>query len=254
MKITLNDGQKDYTIMVSKNQRVIQINRVQSGINFSANAIARKELTSNAYLLYMHLLCRDENRVWAVSSAEIFENTSLTHNTYYNAWNELVEKGYLMTGTLTVGEEELPLSILNESPDRPETIQVTSLFGVEEVAVEEKPKATKGKVSRKDQLIEYVNSMTFTEDTKDALKKWIFAIGLNKGVTVDQLRDMLASIWEQANHNETLTRDAIQQSYLNQWFGFYIKSKPATKTTYRENPNITTSQVTTSVPMSDESF
>ncbi len=233
MRITLNDGKKDYTIMVSTNQRIIQINRagVSNDINFVANANARKELSANAYLLYMHLLCRNENRIWAVSSSEIFENTSLTHNTYYNAWNELVEKGYIMTGTLNVGDQELSLSILNESPDRPDTITVTSLFGEKEVVVEEEPKPTKGKVSRKDQLLEYVNSMQFTEETKDALRKWIFAIGLNKGVTVDQLKDMLHTLWQATNKNEEQTRDAINQSYLNQWFGFYVKNKPTPKAT-----------------------
>lgn len=266
MKITLNDGKKDYTIMISKNQRAIQINRagVSNDINFVANAKARKELTANAYLLYMHLLCRNENRIWAVSSQEIFENTSLTHNTYYNAWNELVEKGYIMTGTLNIDNTEIPLSILNESPDRPETIEVTSLFGVqEEIAVEETPKSTKGRISKKDQLLEYINSMQFTEETKEALRKWVFAIGLNKGVTVDQLRDMLSNVWESAHKDETIVRDAINQSYLNQWFGFYVKnnkSRPTTtplKVTPQEPPKeekTTREEYRVCTKMSDISF
>ena len=255
MRITLNDGKKDYTIMVSNNQKIIQINRVHTGINFSANAKARKELTANAYLLYMHLLCRDENRIWAVSSAEIFENTSLTHNTYYNAWNELVEKGYIYSGTLNLKDKDLPLYILNESPERPETIQVTSLFGMKEVAEEEPPKPTKGKVSRKDQLLEYVNSMQFTEETKEVLRKWIFAVGLNKGVTVDQLKDMLGTLWKAANKNEDTTRDAINQSYLNQWFGFYVKNNNKT-TNYTIPKTETTTRIETPTPMviSDDDY
>ena len=79
--------------------------------------------------------------------------------------------------------------------------------------------------SRKDQLVEYVHATAFTEETKDTLFKWIFQIGLKGNVTVDQLKDMLKKIWNECSGNELLVREAINNSYLNNWFGFFAPKK-----------------------------
>lgn len=78
-----------------------------------------------------------------------------------------------------------------------------------------------GRKSRKDQITEYVDGLEYLPETKDILYKWIFQIGLAKGVTVNQLQDMLKQLWEDCNNNEYVVREAIKKSYLNNWFGFY---------------------------------
>lgn len=76
------------------------------------------------------------------------------------------------------------------------------------------------RISRKDQLTEYVESLTLQPETKDILYKWIFSIGLKGNVTVDQLRDKLKDIWT-VHNDENLVRQSINQSYLSNWFSFY---------------------------------
>ena len=46
------------SIKVAKNQKVIQIHKVQGGINFEANKKALSVLTTDAYALYMYILMK----------------------------------------------------------------------------------------------------------------------------------------------------------------------------------------------------
>ena len=83
------------------------------------------------------------------------------------------------------------------------------------------------RTSRKEQLLSYVGDLDYTEETKDALLKWIFQIGIGRGVTVNQLQDMLKDIWS-IYDNEDLVRQSIRESYLKNWFGFFpLKNNPA---------------------------
>ena len=95
---------KIYSILVAKNQKVIQIHRIKSSINFEANYKAMKELSSNAYVLYMYLLMHENHRVWALSSKDAYNKTGLTDKTYPNAVKELSKKGYLTAGIIDLGE------------------------------------------------------------------------------------------------------------------------------------------------------
>ncbi len=95
---------KMYSILVAKNQKVIQIHRIKSSINFEANYKAMNDLTSNAYVLYMYLLMHENHRVWALSSKDVYNKTHLTEKTYPNAVKELVKKGYLTAGIINLGE------------------------------------------------------------------------------------------------------------------------------------------------------
>lgn len=90
-------------------------------------------------------------------------------------------------------------------------------------------KSTKGRKSLKDQLVEYVASLEYTDETKDVLYKWIFSIGLNRKVKLEQLQDMMKNIWD-ACKDESLVREAINKSYLNNWFGFYPPKKTPEQT------------------------
>ena len=86
----------------------------------------------------------------------------------------------------------------------------------------------KKRVSRKDQLVNYVDSLSYSSETKDVLRKWIFQIGLPKGVTVPQLTDMVNNL-QTACKEESIVRQSINESYLHNWFGFYPPKTTATK-------------------------
>lgn len=105
---------------------------------------------------------------------------------------------------------------------------------------ENKSSSSKRK-SRKDQLVEYVNSTSFAQETKDMLFKWIFQIGLKGNVTVDQLRDMLKNIWYECSGNELLVKESIQNSYLNNWFGFYPPKKSTNSSEKKSSNHLTLS-------------
>ena len=95
-----------YNIIVAKNQKVIQIHRVKSSINFAANYKAMKELTANGYVLYMFLLMHENHRVWALSSKDVYNKTPLTEKTYPKAVIELIKKNYLTVGIIDIGGQE----------------------------------------------------------------------------------------------------------------------------------------------------
>ena len=86
----------------------------------------------------------------------------------------------------------------------------------------------KKRISRKDQLVNYVDSLSYSAETKDVLRKWIFQIGLPKGVTVPQLTDMVNNL-QTACKEESIVRQSINESYLHNWFGFYPPKTTATK-------------------------
>lgn len=97
---------KHYSIQVAKNQKVIQIHRVKSSINFAANYEAMKDLSANAYVLYMYLIMHSEGRVWALSKVDVEAKTPLKEKTYLKAVQELIEKKYLTAGEIYLGEGE----------------------------------------------------------------------------------------------------------------------------------------------------
>ena len=97
---------KHYGVQVAKNQKVIQIHRVKNGINFEANYEAMKNLSANAYVLYMYLIMHSEGRVWALSKVDVEAKTALKEKTYLKAVQELIEKKYLTPGDIDIGGEK----------------------------------------------------------------------------------------------------------------------------------------------------
>ena len=90
------------SIQISKNQKVIQIHKVQNGINFEANKKALASLTTNAYVLYMYILMNNPMHPWALSSKDATNKTALSMRTYNNAVAELIEKNYLVEGEINM--------------------------------------------------------------------------------------------------------------------------------------------------------
>lgn len=87
-------------LKVAPNQKVVTVHKVhgKSGriLDISANKEAMKQLSSDAYSLYMHFILSVPDYTEALSLQHISEATSLKERTYYKAINELIEKGYLV--------------------------------------------------------------------------------------------------------------------------------------------------------------
>ena len=88
-----------YEVNIANNQKAIYIHR-EKGINFKLNHNAMKDLSADAYLLYMYLITRQGGRVWILSSQDVFAQTALKRRTYTNAIAELQEKKYLIAGPI----------------------------------------------------------------------------------------------------------------------------------------------------------
>lgn len=100
-----NRGYKNYTILLAKNQKLIKIHRIKQGINYKANYEALSMLSPYAYKLYMYLMMHDNDRIWALSSKDVYARTKLTEKTYPIAVKELIENKYLVASEIDVGSE-----------------------------------------------------------------------------------------------------------------------------------------------------
>ena len=87
-------------IKVVPNQKVIKINKVNDKrgciLDIQTNKQAMKDLSSNAYMLYMHFVLNIPGYEEALSFKHLTENTSLSERSYYKSINELIDKGYLL--------------------------------------------------------------------------------------------------------------------------------------------------------------
>ena len=93
---------KRYSIEVPEECPVFQVHRFNTGIDFKANAQARKTLSPNAYMLYMLLVARYPNRVWTLSPALISKNTTLSPDEIAPALQELIEQDYWTQGEISL--------------------------------------------------------------------------------------------------------------------------------------------------------
>lgn len=87
-------------VKVVPNQKVIQIHKVHAKggriLDITANRVAQRELSTQAYILYMHFILSLPGYQEALSVTHITESTSLSERGYYKAVNELIEKKYLV--------------------------------------------------------------------------------------------------------------------------------------------------------------
>lgn len=113
------------------------------------------------------------------------------------------------------------------------------------------------RISKKDQITDYINTLDFQQETKDYLFKWLFSIGLNRGVSLAQFTDMIKNLQEECS-NETSVREAIKKSYLNNWFGFYSNKNSQNVQSHRINQKVTIEPVQLNInskpQVSDEVF
>lgn len=87
-------------------QRIIHTHLVcengHNSINYTAHKKARAKLSKNAFQLFDYLEFMPNDTVWALSSSNLYKESSLTEQTYKKAFEELLEKGYLVKKPITI--------------------------------------------------------------------------------------------------------------------------------------------------------
>lgn len=98
IRVQANDG-KHYDIKLAPNQKVVTVVKSKPKgyiLDIDANRAAHKQLSSDAYSLYMHFVLNMPGYTEALSMKHITNATALSERTYYKAVNELIEKRYLI--------------------------------------------------------------------------------------------------------------------------------------------------------------
>lgn len=90
-------------MVLSNNQRCVRISKQQSDKDnpysiFNSESLqgALKKLRPNAFKLWAYLNANANNYIFAFSSTSFRGITGMAANTYRGAWDELVDKGYLL--------------------------------------------------------------------------------------------------------------------------------------------------------------
>lgn len=92
-----------YTIELENGQRTFEVHRVQKGIDFKANRQAMKELSPQAYMLYMYMVLNTPNREWRLAEDKLAAETKLDMDALETSIDELLAKQYLTQGTIYSG-------------------------------------------------------------------------------------------------------------------------------------------------------
>ena len=100
---TLDEPWRFCSIEVKDGQRTYQVHRVGGGINFKANRRAMKELTPQAYMLYMSMVMDAADHEWLLDEEEVATSTSLTRADVQKAIEELIAKTYMTPGEICIG-------------------------------------------------------------------------------------------------------------------------------------------------------
>ena len=98
VRVQASDG-KYYDIKLAPNQKVVTVVKSKPKgyiLDIESNKLARKNLSSDAYSLYMHFVLNIPGYTEALSMKHNLDTSSLSERTYYKAINELIEKGYLI--------------------------------------------------------------------------------------------------------------------------------------------------------------
>lgn len=123
------------------------------------------------------------------------------------------------------------------SPVIPDNSSAKESFSKETTATNSPQAQPEKKLSRKEQLVNYVQGLQCSEAVKQELFNWIFGIGLDRGVTVKQLTSKVNDIWTDCDNDESLVQQALHNSYKNGWFGFFRPNTASPKTTEKHEPS-----------------
>lgn len=100
-----------------------------------------------------------------------------------------------------------------------------------------KNNSTKKKLPLKDQLVNYVVSLQFSDDIKQELLGWIFETALNSNVSLKQLQKSIEELTAECNGDESLVKQAISKSREKKWCGFWKPKTYSPKTTEKHEPS-----------------
>lgn len=107
-QFTLRNNDGEYTITVAPCQKVFEIQRVlPTSIHFTSVEKANDTLSRYAFGIYMYMLCKDNRRLWALSSKDVCKRHNISINTYNKAIHELIEKGYLVETDIVIQGEAI---------------------------------------------------------------------------------------------------------------------------------------------------
>ena len=94
---------RNFSLKLTPEQALIQIHRFRESINFEANNEALKNLSAEAFVLYMYLVKQHPKYLWRLAEKDVLRKTPLTSDTLKSAFEELVEKQYLTPGEVGEG-------------------------------------------------------------------------------------------------------------------------------------------------------
>lgn len=194
--------------------------------------VERNELTEDGYFF------STVENIEQKTALSAFQQRSALNNLKEQGLVEYKNQGLPPKRYIKILEEGLEALFDDKKPEQPQVVeqpvQPTQLVTRKRPIIEEpKPEVKaeekteekpKKKLSRKDQLVEFVEGLGFQETTKKSLYNWIFTFGLPKGLTVELLNNKLTDLSTACNGNESMMQETIERAYLNGYFGFFPAS------------------------------
>lgn len=243
------------------NQKIVKIHKEKCVDNFTQIQnehmyAASRCLNGSAFKLYMYLASNADDFELALSRKDVIDKTGISYCAYDDAVASLIKNGYLVlvSGSTydfnTYPENHIYenhiyenhkrdiLKIIKgypenhkrdilktikeiDSKDNKDILYINKSEEINSSESKENNSSKPKRISRKDQLVNYINGLDFSSETKTTLFKWLFTIGLKRGVTCEQLGDMLSKLDIECGGDEHSVHEAINASYLSGWFGFF---------------------------------
>ena len=100
LHMNANDGDYGYPLSFYSQDKMIQIHRYNTGLDFRAIDCALYDLSPRALVLYIYLDKLPLTIPWGLKESVILSKTKLTSDSYELAWDELLRKGYLSPGEI----------------------------------------------------------------------------------------------------------------------------------------------------------
>ena len=100
LHIDADDGDYGYPLSFNAQDKMIQIHRYNTGLDFRAIDGALLDLSLPALALYIYLDKLPLTIPWGVKESVVLSKTPLTSDSYELAWDELLRKGYLTPGEI----------------------------------------------------------------------------------------------------------------------------------------------------------
>lgn len=104
-------------------------------------------------------------------------------------------------------------------------------------STETKTTSSKKKLPLKDQLVNYVASLQFSDEIKKELFSWIFEVALDNNVSLKQMQSSVEKLTAECGDNESLVKQAISTSREKKWCGFWKPKTYSPATMEKKAPN-----------------